>query len=89
MECFPIRFVEDINLGGQVNPLEERAGIQGDLDRLEEWTGRNLMKFNKKKKAKSCTWEGITPWNNKGWRLLGEQLCRKGSRGFCRHQAIG
>lgn len=51
MECFLIKFVEDIKLGGQVNPPEERAGIQGDLDRLEEWTGRNLMKFNTKKQS--------------------------------------
>lgn len=32
-----------------VNPLEEKAGIQGVLDRLEEWIGRNFMKLNKNK----------------------------------------
>lgn len=37
------------DVGGQVNPPEERDGIQGDLDRLEEWIGRNLMKLNKNK----------------------------------------
>ncbi|KAK4817313.1 hypothetical protein QYF61_009166 [Mycteria americana] len=48
-KCFLIKFVENIKLGEQVNPLEERAGIQGDLDKLEEWTGRNFMKLNKNK----------------------------------------
>lgn len=42
-------FVEDIKLRGQVNPPEERAGIQGDLDMLKEWTGRNLVKLNRTK----------------------------------------
>lgn len=37
------------NVGGQVNPPEERDDIQGDLDRLEEWIGRKLMKLNKNK----------------------------------------
>ena len=49
MKCFLIKLVEDIKLGGQVNSLEERAAIQGELDRLEEWIGRNLMKLNKNK----------------------------------------
>lgn len=36
-------------MGGQVKQPKERDGIQGDLDRLEEWIGGNLMKLNKNK----------------------------------------
>lgn len=31
---------------GEVNTLEGRAAIQGDLGRLQEWASQNLMKFN-------------------------------------------
>ena len=34
-------------LSVEVDTLKRRATLQKDLDRLEEWTNKNLMKFNK------------------------------------------
>lgn len=33
--------------GELVNILKDRAAIQNDLDRLEEWADRDLVKLNK------------------------------------------
>ena len=43
------KFADDIKLGGVVNTQEGCATIQQDLDRLESWADRNLMRFNKGK----------------------------------------
>ncbi|KAK4826308.1 hypothetical protein QYF61_007155, partial [Mycteria americana] len=40
------KFGEDTKLGGVVDTPEGHAAIQRDLDRLETWTDRKLMKFN-------------------------------------------
>lgn len=37
------------NWVGQSNPLEDPAVIQGDLDTLAEWTGKNHTKLSKDK----------------------------------------
>jgi len=43
------KFADDAKLGRVVDPPEGCATIQQDLDRLESWAQRNLMKFNKGK----------------------------------------
>ncbi|PKU43587.1 reverse hypothetical protein [Limosa lapponica baueri] len=40
---------DDTKLSGEVDTLEGRATLQEDLDRLEEWANKNLMKVKKDK----------------------------------------
>ncbi|GAB0208210.1 F-BAR domain only protein 2-like [Grus japonensis] len=42
-------FADDAKLGGVADMPEGHAAIQRDLNRLEKWADRNLMKFNKGK----------------------------------------
>jgi len=43
------KFADDTEMGGVGDTPEGCAAIQRDLDRLESWVQRNLMKFNKGK----------------------------------------
>lgn len=64
--------VHDTKLEGEIDAF---AAIQRDLNRLEKWASRNLMKG----KCKDLQWEGTVSCANTDWSWLArKQCCRKG-----------
>lgn len=55
--CNISKLTDDRLWGGVTDTLDRCAGLQRDLDRLENWATRDLVKFNK---GKIFTWS--SPW---------------------------
>ncbi|CAM4512414.1 unnamed protein product [Caretta caretta] len=49
INCTLSKFADDTKMGGKVDTLEGRNRVQSDLDKLEDWAKRKLMRFNKDK----------------------------------------
>lgn len=65
-KCSLLRFSDNIKMEGTSEIVENRAAIQSDLGRQEEWTNRNPIKFRRSKCQVLYLGRKITG-NNTGW----------------------
>lgn len=78
IKCTLMKCADDIKLSGEADTLEERCTLQEDLDRLEEWANKNLMKFNKDEHL--APWKTIRECSKAGIYPSEEMFCGKGPR---------
>lgn len=55
-----IKFTDDMKCKRPIHTMEVRAAIQRDLNKLQEWASKNLVKFSMDK-YKFCAWDRISP----------------------------
>jgi len=79
-ECTLSKFLDDTKRGGMADTPEGRAAIWRDLDRLEKWADRNLMRFSKGN-CKVLHLKRNKPMHQYILRITGKQLGRKGPGG--------